>query len=50
MLRHTGKTVPDPFVRDVGTPVEELEGGLLAPEDRGGVRSTTVEVFAARRT
>ncbi len=49
VLRHTGKTVPDPLVRDVGTPVEELEGGLLAPEDRGGVRATTVEVFAARR-
>jgi hypothetical protein len=46
-LRHTGKTVS--VVRDVGTPVEELEGGPPVPEDRGGVRATTVEVFAARR-
>jgi SAM-dependent methyltransferase len=49
VLRHTGKTVADPFVRDVGEPVELLEGEPLAPEDRGGVRATTVEVFAARR-
>ncbi len=49
VLRHAGKTVPDPAGLPPGMPVEEWEGVPVPPAPGGAFRATTVEVFAARR-